>query len=85
MLIFLSDTEIGLEESKKKYNASFLNEFKMSTEGTTHYVITSFVSLKGLYKVLKPFLLNYVRRQSLWQMRCYVLEPLKAAVEHERK
>ena len=84
MLIFLSDTEIGLEESKKKYNSSFLNEFKTAANGTTHYVITSFVSLKGIYKVLKPFLQNYVRRQSLLQMRRYVLEPLKTAVEHER-
>lgn len=82
-LIFLSDTEIGLEESKKKYNASFLNEFKTATDGTTYYVITSFVNLKGIYKLLKPFLRNYVRGQSLRQMRRYVLEPLKLAVERK--
>lgn len=83
-LIFLSDTEIGLEESKKIFNASFLNSFEPATGGGTHYVITAYISLKGVYKVLKPFLKGYVRRQALKQMSSYVLGPLKTAAEKER-
>jgi hypothetical protein len=80
-LIFLSITVIALEESKKKFNASFLNEFKARPDGTTHYVITSYVTPKGVYKLLKPFLQCYVHRQALRQMKNYVLEPLKRAAE----
>jgi hypothetical protein len=82
-LIDLSSTEIGLEESKKKFDASFLNQFNAAPGGTTHYVITSYVSLKGIYRLLKPCLKGYARRQSLRQMRRFVLEPLKRAVEQE--
>lgn len=85
MLIFLSDTEIGLEESKKKFEASFLNKFERAAGGGTHYVMTAYINLKGVYKVkvLKPFLKGYVRRQALKQMRSYVLVPLKTAAEKE--
>ncbi|MHB1134568.1 MAG: SRPBCC family protein [Chloroflexota bacterium] len=83
-LIFLSDTVIGLEESKKSFDASFLNEFEPAANGGTRYVLTAYVSLKGIYKLLKPFLEGYVRRRSLRQMRAYVLNPLKTAVEKER-
>ncbi len=80
-LIFLSDTEIGLEESKARFNASFLNKFEPGAKGGTHYVISAYISLKGVYKVLKPLLKSYVRRQALKQMKSYVLDPLKIAVE----
>ena len=80
-LIFLSDTEIGLEERKHIFNASFLNKFEPGAKGGTHYAITAYISLKGVYKVLKPFLKNYVRRQALKQMKSYVLDPLKTAAE----
>jgi hypothetical protein len=80
-LIFLSDTVIALEESKKKFDASFLNEFNAKSDGTTHYVITSYVTPKGVYRLLRPFLQNYVHRQALKQMKNYVLEPLKRAAE----
>lgn len=83
-LVFLSDTEIGLEESKRIFNASFLNKFEPSAKGGTHYVITAHISLKGVYKVLEPLLRSYVRRQALKQMKSYVLEPLKTAAEKER-
>ncbi len=82
-LIFLSDTEIGLEESKKKFTASFLNQFEPVADGGTHYVITAYISLKGVYQVLKPFVKGYVRRQALKQMKDYVLHPLKTAAEKE--
>ena len=82
-LIFLSDREIGLEESKKKFTASFLNQFEPAADGGTHYVITAYISLKGIYNVLKPFVKGYVRRQALKQMKDYVLRPLKTAVESD--
>jgi hypothetical protein len=80
-LIFLSDTEIGLEERKHAFNASFLNQFEPAPHGGTHYVITAYISLNGIYKVLKPFLKSYVHRQALKQMKSYVLDPLKRAAE----
>ena len=80
-LIFLSDTEIGLEESKKKFDASFINQFNPAPGGATHYIITSYVDLKGIYKLLKPFIEDYVHHQALKQMEQCVLEPLKTAAE----
>ena len=82
-LIFLSETEMGLEESKKRFNASFLNQFEPAANGGTHYVITAYISLKGIYKALKPFIKGYVRGQALKQMKSYVLDPLKTAAEKE--
>jgi hypothetical protein len=83
-LIFLSDTEVGLEESKKRFDASFLNRFELAVGGGTHYVITAYISPKGIYRVLKPFLKAYVRRKALNQMKSYVLDPLKTAAEKAR-
>ncbi len=83
-LIFLSDTEVGLEESKKRFDAKFLNKFEPAVGGGTHYVITAYISPKGFYRILKPFLGAYVRRQALHQMNNYVLEPLKTAAEKAR-
>jgi hypothetical protein len=80
-LIDLSATEIGLKESKKKFDASFLNRFERASNGGTHYVIHAFISPKGIYKLLKPFLAGYVRHQTLKQMSNFVLGPLKIAVE----
>lgn len=84
ILVNLSETEIGLEESKKKFNASFLNQFEKASGGGTHYVIHAYIRLKGIYKVLAPFLKGYVHRRTLEQMRRYVLDPLKTAVEKQR-
>jgi hypothetical protein len=80
-LIVLSDTEIGLEESKARFHASFRNQFEPGAKGGTRYVITAYISLKGVYKVLKPFVKPYGRRQALKQMKSYMLDPLKIAVE----
>ena len=80
-LIDLSPTEIGLTESKRKFNARFLNRFERAANGSTHFVIHAYISPKGIYKVLKPLLVGYVHRQILEQVKSYVLEPLKAVVE----
>jgi hypothetical protein len=84
-LIFLSDTEIGLAESKKRFDARFLNRFEPAAGGGTHYVIRGYVYLKGIFRVLKPFLRGYVHRRELTQMRRYVLAPLKAAAENSAR
>jgi hypothetical protein len=80
-LIFLSDTEIGLLESKRKFDASFLNRFEARDDGSTHFVVTAYISLKGIYRLLKPVLVPYVRRQALKQLQNFVLRPLKQAAE----
>jgi hypothetical protein len=80
-LIDLSRTEIALWESKKKFDASFLNRFEPTAEGGTHYVIHAYVSLKGIYRLLKPLLTGYVQRQTLQQVKSFVLVPLKTAAE----
>ncbi len=58
-----------------------MNIFEPALGGGTRYVIHAYISPKGIYKFLKPFLKGYVRRQSLKSMRAYVLEPLKTAAE----
>jgi hypothetical protein len=68
-------------ESKQKFNATFLNEFKAAANGETDYEITAHVRLKGAYRLLGPFLKAYVRKRALAQIRANVLEPLKAAAE----
>jgi hypothetical protein len=60
-----------------------VNRFEPGADGGTHFVIDAYISLKGIYKVLRPFLRSYVRRKALEQMRRYVLEPLKRAAEAE--
>lgn len=82
-LFELSDTEIGLEEHKKKFDAWFINRFLPAANGSTHYIIQGYIRLKGIYQLLKPFLKGYVHRQTVKRMRDYVLEPLKAAAENQ--
>ena len=82
-LIDLSPTEIGLWESKKKFDAGFLNSFQRTANGGTHYVIHAYISPKGIYKLLKPLLVGYVHHQALKQVKSYVLEPLKLAAEKQ--
>ncbi|HET6596787.1 MAG TPA: SRPBCC family protein [Anaerolineales bacterium] len=82
-LIDLSPTEIGLWESKKKFNAGFLNRFERTANGETHYVVHAYIRPKGIYKLIRPFLVGYVHRQALKQVKGYVLEPLKVAVEKQ--
>jgi hypothetical protein len=82
-LTFLSDTEIGLEESKKRFDACFLNQFNPGSNGGTHYVITAYIRLNGIYKALRPFIKGVVRWRAHNQMKRYVLDPLKTAAEKE--
>lgn len=80
-LFELSPTEIGLQESKQRFNASFVNKFESTPGSGTHYVICAYISPKGIYKFLKPIIKGYVRRQSLKSVKNYVMDPLKTAAE----
>jgi hypothetical protein len=81
LLIDLAGDEIGIQESKRKFDASFRNRFEPGADGGTHYVIDGYIVPKGFYRLLKPFLTGYVRRHTFRQMQNYVLEPLKRAAE----
>ena len=84
-LFELSETEIGLEEHKKKFDAWFINRFLPAANGGTQYSIGGYIRLKGLYRLLAPLLERYVRRRMVKSMRAYVLDPLKIAAEQERR
>jgi hypothetical protein len=75
-LTFISAQDIRLEEVKKKYDATFLNRFEAVSEGT-RYTLVGDIFLKGIYKLLTPFLKKYIRKQ----MTALVLEPLKRYAE----
>lgn len=82
-LFDLSETEIGLVEHKKKFDAWFINRFLHAPSGGTNTAIGGYIRLKGTYRLLAPLLKGYVRRQMARRLRVYVLEPLKAAAEKE--
>lgn len=82
-LFNLSETEIGLVEHKKKFDAWFLNRFLPAANGGTRCTIIGSVRLKGFYRLVTPLLRSYVRRQTVERMRHYVLEPLKSAAEQK--
>jgi hypothetical protein len=75
----ISPTRIDLDEFKRRYDATFTNEFVPKGEGM-RYTLTASVRLKWPYRLLAPFAKPLV----LTRMRRYVVEPLKAAAEGER-
>jgi hypothetical protein len=82
-LTVISANEIGLEENKKLFDASFLNRFEPNGNSRTCYTVKAFVGLNSPYKYFKPFLIGYVRRRALNMVRNYVLKPLKVAAENK--
>lgn len=72
----VSPTRIDLDEFKRKYNATFTNEFLPEGSGT-RYRLTASVRLKWPYRLLSLF----VKPLVLARMRRYVVEPLKVAAE----
>lgn len=72
----VSPTRIDLDEFKRKYNATFTNEFLPEGSGT-RYRLTASVRLKWPYRLLSVF----VKPLVLARMRRYVVEPLKIAAE----
>jgi hypothetical protein len=75
----ISSTRIDLVEFKRRYEATFVNEFIPEGEGMC-YTLTASVRLKWPYRLAAPF----VRPLVLGRMRRYVVEPLKVAAEGER-
>jgi hypothetical protein len=74
----VSPTRMELEEWKRRYDATFTNEFTPEPGGM-RYTLTGAVRLKWPYRLLAPFVKPLVRAR----MRRYVVEPLKRAAERE--
>jgi hypothetical protein len=74
----VSPTRIDLTEFKRRYNATFTNEFIPAGQGTV-YRLTGSISLKWPYRVLELFLKPLV----ISRMRRFVIEPLKNAAEEQ--
>lgn len=74
----VSRTRTDLVEFKRRYDATFVNEFIPEGEGM-RYTLRASVRLKWPYRLAAPF----IRPLALARMRRYVVEPLKAAAESE--
>ena len=72
----ISSTRIDLVEFKRRYDATFVNEFIPEGEGM-RYRLTASVRLKWPYWLAAPF----VKPLVLARMRRYIVEPLKVAAE----
>src|SRR5262245_11644872 len=75
----VSSTRIDLAEIKRRYEATFANEFIGEGDGM-RYQLTASVCLKWPYRLVAPF----VKPLVLARMRRYVVDPLKAAAEIDR-
>ena len=71
-----SPTRIDLEEDKRRYHATFSNEFQ-AEGGGTRYSLDAHVQLKGANRLLAPLVGPLIRSR----MRRFVLEPMKVAAE----
>jgi hypothetical protein len=72
----VSPARLDLEERKRRYDATFTNEFLPEGRGT-RYVLRAAVRLRWPYRLLAPF----VKPLVVARMRRYVVEPLRAAAE----
>jgi hypothetical protein len=72
----VSATRVDLREWKRRYEATFTNEF-VPEPGGTRFTVAAAVRLRWPYRVLEPLVTPLVRAR----MRRYVVEPLKAAAE----
>ena len=79
ILTIVSPEEVVLEEFKKKYDGKFVNRFEVVPDGT-RFTVTADISLKGFYKVLAPFLHDYIRKQ----ITVFVLDPVKKSAEDSK-
>ena len=66
-----------LEESKRRYDARFVNEIKQRPDGSTVFTVHAQIHLKGWRRALGPVLGWYVRRQ----LRRFTLAPVARAAE----
>src|SRR5215470_13911110 len=72
----ISSTRIDLVEFKRRYEATFVNEFIPEGEGM-RYTVRAPVLLKWPYRDAAPFIKSFV----LARMRGHGVEPLKAAAK----
>src|SRR5512138_2556596 len=72
----VSPTRIELSEWKRRYDATFTNEFVAEADGT-RFTLTAAVRLRWPYRVLEPLLRPLV----VSRMRRFVVAPLKAVAE----
>jgi hypothetical protein len=75
----ISANRIDLWEAKRHYDADFVNLFEEIPEGT-RYTVLAYIRLKGVARLLSPFLNGYIR----WQIMRYVLEPMKVAAQRNQ-
>ena len=76
ILTNVSPEQIELQEWKKRYDATFVNRIEAIPEGT-RFTLAADISLKGVYKLLAPFLHGYIRQQ----MTDLVLNPIRKVAE----
>jgi hypothetical protein len=76
LMTLISRHEVRLEEFKRFYDASFVNQFEAIGAGTK-YSLGADIRLKGAARFLGPLLKGYIRRQ----MRKFVLEPVRKYAE----
>jgi len=74
----VSPTRIELGESKRRYDAVFMNTME-SESGGTRFTVSAEVRLKGFVRLAEPF----VKPVALFQIRRYVLMPMKNVAESE--
>lgn len=72
IITMLSEGCIRLDKFKKQFNGTFFNEFESFPSGAC-YRITAYISLKGFYKLLHPFVKWLVKKK----IDRYVLIPFK--------
>ena len=75
-LLLQPPNRILLVESKRAYDATFVNTFYRSGQGT-RFEVEGNVHLKGARRLLAPVVRSYARRQ----MRVFQLAPVKAEAE----
>jgi hypothetical protein len=76
----LAPERIELWESKRRFDATFVNSFETTPDGT-RYRVAAEVELKGAARLFAPFLGGYIHRQ----IYRYVLEPMRRAAEDRQQ
>lgn len=80
IMMVVSPHEVRLEESKRRFDARFINRFEAAGHGT-RYSIVAEVQLKGVARALAPLAPPIVRER----LNRFVLEPVRAAAERGQK
>ena len=76
VLTIRSPAVVTLLERKPRFDATFVNRFDATADGT-RYSVDAELRLRGPYRLLAPFLRGVVSRA----LRRYTLDPMRAAAE----